>query len=69
MIISMATTQLTEVKIKTLVRESVKEAFRTEFMKLRALLVQSVSDAEQADIERRYKRPSRKTIASHTIEV
>ncbi len=65
----MASTQLTEIKIKTLVRESIKEAFRTEFMKLRALLMPSISDAEQADIERRYKRPSRKAVASHAIEL
>lgn len=65
----MATTQLTEIKIKTLVRESVREAFKTEFMKLRALLMPSISDAEQADIERRYKRPSRKGIASRAIDL
>ncbi len=60
----MAIAQLTEIKIKTLVRESVKEAFRTEFMKLRALLTPLISDAEQADIERRYKRPSRKGVGA-----
>lgn len=65
----MASTQLTETKLKTLVRESVKEAFKTEFMKLRALLAPSVSDAEQEDIERRYRRPSRKAPTSHAIEL
>lgn len=68
-IIGMASTQLTEMKIKTLVRESVKEALRTEFMKLRALLMSPVSDAEQTDIEQRYRRPSRKAIASHDIKL
>lgn len=65
----MPSIQLTEVKIKTLVRDGVKEAFRTEFMKLRALLVPLVSDAEQTDIERRYRRPSRKAVTSHAIDL
>ncbi len=52
-----------------LVRESVKEALRTEFMKLRALLAQPVSSAEQADIERRYRRPLRKAVVSHAIDL
>ena len=61
--------QLTETKLKVLVRKSVKEAFKSEFIKLRALLVPFISDVEQADIERRYKRPSRKAVASHDIEL
>lgn len=65
----MASAQLTETRIKTLVREGVKEAFKSEFMKLRALLVPPVSDIEQSDIERLYKRPSRKAVASHAIEL
>jgi len=63
----MASTQLSE--IKTLVRASVKEALRAELMKLRALLMSAVSDAEQADIERRYRRPSRKAVTSHAIDL
>jgi len=63
----MAFTQLSE--IKTLVRASVKEALRAELMKLRALLMSAVSDAEQADIERRYRRPSRKAVTSHAIDL
>lgn len=65
----MASIQLSEVKIKTLIREGVKEALRTEFMKLRALLTPPVSDAEQRDIERLYRRPSRKAVASHAIDL
>jgi len=65
----MTSTQLTEIKIKTLVRDGVKEASRTEFMNLRAVLIPSVSDAEQTDIERRYRRPSRKAVASHAIDL
>jgi len=61
--------QLTETKLKVLVKKSVEEAFKSEFLKLRALLVPFVSDAEQMDIERRYKRPSRKTVVSHVIDL
>ena len=65
----MTSMPLTETRIKTLIREGVREAFKAESMKLRALLAPPVSDVEQADIERHYKRPSRKTVANYAIEI
>ena len=46
-------------------RHIVKEVVGGEFMKLRALLVPDVSSKEQADIEKRYKKPSQ-SIAKRT---
>ena len=65
----MATIQLSEKKIKALVREEVQGALKAEFMKLRALAAPFVSDAEQRDIERRYKAPSQKVAATHTVKL
>ncbi|OGZ72786.1 MAG: hypothetical protein A2908_00180 [Candidatus Staskawiczbacteria bacterium RIFCSPLOWO2_01_FULL_38_12b] len=55
---------ITEQKLKKIVKESVKEAMKTEFMKLRAFGVPEISKAEQVDIEKRYKKPSR-----HLVEI
>ena len=65
----MAVTQLSKKQLKALVQESVKEAFRIELVKLRAMLIPLVSEAEQRDIERRYKAPSRKAIATHAVKL
>jgi hypothetical protein len=46
-------------EIKSLVRESVREALSSEFALMRTALQNQVSAAEQKDIEKRYKKPSR----------
>lgn len=46
-------------ELKTAVRESVREVFNQELMKLRALLLPLISKKEQKDIEKRYGKPSR----------
>jgi hypothetical protein len=51
------TVTTTEEKIKSAVQEGVKEAMRSELMKIRALLVPSVSEEEQKDIDKRYIAP------------
>lgn len=48
-------------ELKTVVKESVREVLTQELMKFRALLVPSVSEREQKDIEKLYGKPSRKT--------
>jgi hypothetical protein len=64
----MDTVKLTPQQLKTVVRESVKEAFEAEIMKLRAAVLPFVSQQEQKDIERRHKKSSRKAVKTHTID-
>jgi len=47
-------------ELKAAVRESVREVFEQEFARLRASLLPFVPRAEQADIKKRYGKPSRK---------
>jgi len=58
-----------DAKLKTIVKESVKEALRAEMMKLRALVLPEVSEKEQKDIEKRYGAPSKKIAKSHVLRV
>ncbi len=61
------TTKLAERQIKSLIKESVREAINTEFMKLRSLLVPEVSKKEQKDIETRYGKPKRRASQSEYL--
>ncbi len=54
-------------ELKTIIKESVREVLSQELMQLRALMMPLVSSKEQKDIERRYKKPSRK--AAKTLEM
>ena len=63
------TTQLTEKKLKAIVKESVHEALDSRLLKLGALLVPHVSKKEQHEIEKLYKAPSKKASKSHFIKV
>lgn len=65
----MATITIHKKELKIAVRESVREVFNQELMKFRALLLPSVSQKEQKDIERRYGKPIRKTTKSIEIEI
>ena len=58
------TTTLNERQLKTLVKDSVKEALRAEFMKLTAKTIPFVSLKEQREIEGLYKKPSREIAKS-----
>jgi hypothetical protein len=55
--------------LKILIKESVKEVLEQEIMRLRALMLPYVSEAEQKDIERRYKKPTRRVIKKIEIEI
>ena len=63
------TTQLTEKKIKNIVRESVNEALDSRLLKLGALLVPYVSKKEQREIEKLYGNPKKKVSKSYFINV
>lgn len=62
------TTQLTEKKLKTLVRESVAEALDFRLMRLSSVLLPYVSKKEQKEIERLYKKPARKAAKSYFVK-
>ena len=62
-------TTIEDKKLKSLIKESVKEVLETEFMKLRALALSDVSQGEQSDIEKRYGKPSRKKAKSYSFDV
>lgn len=68
-IIIIMTTKLNEKQLKTLVRDSVKEALTSELLKLRALTLPYISSREQKDIERLYTRPSRRIARTYQINV
>jgi hypothetical protein len=55
--------------LKILIKESVKEVLEQEMMRLRALMLPYVSNDEQKDIERRYKKPLRRPIKRIKIEI
>jgi hypothetical protein len=55
--------------LKILIKESVKEVLEQEMIRLRALMLPYVSEAEQKDIEKLYKRPSRRAIKKIEIEI
>jgi len=52
--------KIDEKHLKSLIKETIKEAISSEFMKLRASLLPYVSEKEQEEIEKLYKKPSRK---------
>jgi hypothetical protein len=65
----METITIPKKELKTIVKESVREIFEQESMKLRSLLLPLVSRKEQKDIEKRYGRPSRKTAKSIEVKI
>jgi len=65
----MANITITESKLRNLFRETVKEVLASEFMKLRADLFPFVSDKEQKEIERLYRKPSRKVTKSAKFKI
>ncbi|MDO8603982.1 MAG: hypothetical protein Q7K40_01040 [bacterium] len=56
-------------ELKIIIKESVREIFEQESIKFRALLMPSVSQNEQKDIEKRYGNPSRKIAKSVEIRL
>ena len=58
---------ITGQQLKRLIKESIHEALSGELMKLRAFAVPEVSEREQRDIERRYRRPSRRIVKTITV--
>ena len=65
----MTTITIPKKELKTVVRESVREALVQELMKFRALLLPSVSSKEQKDIEKHYGKPAYRVAKSVEIEI
>jgi hypothetical protein len=62
----MTTATIIKKELKGAIKESVREVLMQELMKLRALVLSSVSQKEQKNIEKLYGRPSRKV--AKTVE-
>jgi len=56
-------------KIKSELRSVVKETIKEEMMKIRAELLPLISDKEQDEINKSYKKPVRKTAKTRTLHV
>ena len=60
---------ITSQDLRVLVKQSVHEALRDEFLKFWALLAPFVSPREQKEIERLYGVPSRKVARSSLMKI
>ena len=56
-------------ELRAMIKKVLQEVLNQELMKLRALLLPFVSQKEQRDIERRYKKPVRHAVKSVEIEI
>lgn len=56
-------------ELKTVIKESVREALAQEFMRFRMLLLPYVLEKEQRDIEKLYGNPSCKTAKTVKVEI
>lgn len=63
------TTNISERKLRSLIKDSVREALKTELMKLRALALPEISHREQKGIEKHYGKPSRKKAKRYPLGV
>ncbi|MDD5738546.1 MAG: hypothetical protein PHY72_01295 [Candidatus Pacebacteria bacterium] len=64
-----ATISLSEQKLKTLIKESVREGIKAEILKLRVAFLSYVDNAEQKEIEKKYGKPSRKVAKTYECEI
>ncbi|PIQ68072.1 MAG: hypothetical protein COV91_06115 [Candidatus Taylorbacteria bacterium CG11_big_fil_rev_8_21_14_0_20_46_11] len=56
-------------QIRTLARDSVRKAIEAEFSGIRASLLPAVSKKEQENIEKLYKKPSRRAVKTLRVTV
>lgn len=62
-------TTLAKNEIRTLARESVREAIEAEIARIRVSLLPFVSKNEQKNIEKLYKKPSRRFVRTLRVTV
>jgi len=56
-------------ELKTIIKESVKEALEEELAKVRLMFFPEVSDKEMLDIVSRYEKPSKKSAYAEKIDI
>lgn len=56
-------------ELKSIVKESVKEALEEEMIRIRLMLFPEVSDREMLDIAARYGKPETKSVRKETLDV
>jgi len=61
-------TILSEERLKTIIKEVVKDVIEEEFIKLRLALLPYISDEEQREIEKLYGKPDEEIARTITIE-
>ena len=54
-------------ELKSLIKESVKEALEEELIKVRLMFFPKISDKEMQDIAGRYEKPERKSVHTEKI--
>ncbi len=64
----MNTITIPKTELKSVIKESVREALSQELMKLRALTMPFILQKEQKDIEKKYIKPSRKSAKTIFVE-
>lgn len=57
-----------EEKLKTLIKEAIRDVLEEELMKIRLLLSTYISDEEQEEIEKLYGKPCKETARILTLE-
>lgn len=57
--------QISEKQFKALIKESVKEVFDAELLKLKSLTLPFVSSKEQKEIENKFGKPNRKKFKTY----
>jgi len=63
------TTNISDKRLKGLIKETVREVFNANLMKLRAFALPYVSDKEQHDIEKQHSPHSRKRARGYSLDV
>jgi hypothetical protein len=56
-------------ELKTIIKESMKEALEEELIKLRLMFFPEVSDKEMREIISQYKKPEKKSVYTENLDV
>jgi len=56
-------------ELRSIVKESVKEALEEEMIKIRLMLFPDVSGKEMLDISDRYGKPEKKSVRRETLDI
>lgn len=56
-------------ELKSIVKESVKEALEEDLIKVRLMYLPDVSEKEMSDISARYGKPEKKSARKETLDV